>query len=121
MNKLLSNLDITIAQHEILFTLNLNEGITHKELSKKLFVVKSNISNLIKKLEHRGLVCVTPCLKDQRVKRLGITKEGEQLLKKSTEVRRIVVKTMMQDVSSEDLEATNRLMLSALSSLDKLA
>ena len=120
MNKLLSGLDITIAQHEILLALDRNKGVTHKELSEKLLVVKSNVSNLVKKLEQRGLVQVTPCLVDQRVKRLSVTNQGQALVKESTAVQKLVVTTMMDEVSAHDLEATNRVMLRALESLDSI-
>jgi len=121
LNKLLSDLDITIAQHEILLSLHRNSGMTQKELSQKLLVVKSNVSNLIKKLEQRRLVKITPCDKDHRVKRLSLTKGGVQIVKTSSEIQKKVVTTMMGDISPNDISITRRAMISTLNSLDKIA
>ena len=121
MNKLLSDLDITIAQHEILLSLHHNDAMTHKELSERLLVVKSNVSNLIKKLEQRNLVKITPCIVDHRVKRLSLTRNGSLVVKKSSEIQKAVVTTMMQGLSSSDISVTNRVMMSALNSLDEIA
>lgn len=121
MNRLLLDLGISIAQHEILLTLSRHEPITHKELAEKLLVVKSNVSNLIKKLEHQSLVSVTSWPADKRVKHIRLTEAGKQLVKKSSAVQETVVTAMMHGVSSDDLLATNRVMFTAMSSLDQIA
>ena len=121
MNKLLSPLDITIAQHEVLLNVYRNEGITHKELTNKLFVVKSNVSNLIKRLEQRNLVSIAKSNKDQRSKQLRLTPNGQELVAKSIAIQKKVVVAMMKDISADDLIATDRVMANASESLDKLA
>lgn len=120
MNSLLADLDITIAQHEILLTLGRNGLTTSKELSEKLLVVKSNVSNLIKKLDQRGLITITQCTNDRRSKYLELTSQGKELVRQSTNVQKKVVTTMMQGVDPADLQATNRVISNALRSLDTL-
>lgn len=120
LNRLLAKMDLSIAQHEILLTLLRNKQMTHKDLSEQLLVVKSNISNLVKKLVQRELVEVVPNSKDLRVKVLRITDSGKSLVKKSAAVQKRVVSAMIGETSKDDLAATNRVMLSALLSLKKL-
>lgn len=121
LNRLLAEMDVSIAQHEILLTLLRNQQMTHKDLSEQLLVVKSNISNLVKKLVLSELVEVVPSPTDLRVKYLRITNAGRALVKKSSAIQKKVVSAMVEEASKEDLAATNRVMLSALLSLKKLS
>ena len=93
--------------------------MTHKELSEKLLVVKSNISNLVKKLAQRDLVEITQSTTDQRVKYLSLTNKGRALVKKSTAFQKRVVSAMVANSSEEELETTNNVMLAAIASLDQ--
>ena len=120
LNRLLAEMNVSIAQHEILLTLFHNKEMTHKDLSEQLLVVKSNISNLVKKLEQRDLVEVVPSPTDLRVKYLRITDCGRKLVKKTSAIQKKVVGGMVAGASKSDLAATNRVMLSALQALDKI-
>ncbi len=120
MNSLLSKLDITIAQHELLQTIYRKQGATQKEVSEQLLVVKSNVSNHIKNLQQRGLVKTSHCKTDLRNKNLILTAKGERLVKRSAEIQRKIITTMMKDMKQSDILATNRLMLTAMESLDEI-
>lgn len=120
MNALLSEYEITIAQHELLLKLHQYKGIKQNELAAKLFVVKSNVSNHVKRIEKRGLVKTIQCEKDQRAKILVLTKLGEELIERSSEIQQKVVSKMFENVELSDIEATNRLMISTIQSLDDL-
>ena len=56
LNLLLGELDLSLAQHEILVTIRRSSGLTQRELSEQLLVVKSNATALLQKLESRGLI-----------------------------------------------------------------
>ena len=83
LNLMLDKVDLSLAQHEILVNIRNNSGLTQKQLSDQLLVVKSNITALIQKLEARGLVRRTPDPDDTRKKCLALTTKGEALVQQS--------------------------------------
>ena len=104
LNLLLGELDLSLAQHEILVTIRRDSGLTQRELSEQLLVVKSNATALLKKLEARGLVRRTPDPDDSRIKRLSLTRKGNGLVERSFAVQTKVVKAMVSVVTDAELE-----------------
>ena len=120
LNQLLARLDLTLAQHEILMTIRQYSGLTQKQLSEKLVVVKSNVSALLKKLEARGLVRRSPDAEDSRNKRLRLTEEGETLLRESFALQNQVVDAMVSALSDEDLRRTAEMMSRVNDATDRM-
>ena len=56
LNQLLGELDLSLAQHEILVTIRRHPNLTQRELAHRLHVIKSNATALLNKLEARGLI-----------------------------------------------------------------
>ena len=106
LNLLLGELDLSLAQHEILVTIGRQSGLTQRELSEQLLVVKSNATALLKKLEARGLVNRSTDPDDSRIKRLTLTRSGEALVEKSFAVQARVVEAMVSVMTDEELEMT---------------
>lgn len=119
LNTLLAGVDLSLAQHEVLMTIRRNPGLTQKEISEKLLVVKSNVSALIKKLEARGLVRRTPDADDSRNNRLSLTAGGERLVRRSFELQNRVVAAMTSELSDEELVQTGRVMRRVGEALDR--
>mgnify|MGYP001811609976 CR=1 FL=1 len=120
LNSLLSGLDLSLAQHEILLNIRRDSGLTQTELSRKLLVVKSNISALLKKLEARGLVRRTPDPQDSRNNQLTLTKSGEALVEKSFALQNRVVNAMASVMSDADLEHMAAVMHRVSDAIDAL-
>ena len=106
LNQSLAELDLSLAQHEILMSICQNSGITQKALAENLMVVKSNVSALIKKLESRGLVHREADAADSRHKRLSLTDAGQELVEKSFARQNRIIDTMTSVMSDEDLVNT---------------
>lgn len=106
LNQSLAELDLSLAQHEILMSICQNSGITQKALAENLMVVKSNVSALIKKLESRGLVHREADTADSRHKRLSLTDAGQELVEKSFARQNRIIDTMTSVMSDEDLVNT---------------
>ena len=68
--------DLSTAQFDVLATVGSHEGMTQQELAKRLLVTQGNITQLIDKLERRGLLCRCPA---GRINRLVLTGAGHQL------------------------------------------
>ncbi len=103
LNHALAEVDLSLAQHEILVAIWQKTGLTQKELSEKLLVIKSNVSALIKKLEARGLVLRAPDPNDTRNKRLSLTPAGVALVRKSFALQNRIVDAMASVMTDEEL------------------
>ena len=120
LNLLLGELDLSLAQHEILVTVYRQSGLTQRELSEQLLVVKSNATALLKKLEARGLVQRKVDPEDSRIKRLSLTRSGEALVKKSFSVQTDVIKAMASVMTDDELERTGDIMGRVGDAIDNL-
>jgi DNA-binding MarR family transcriptional regulator len=103
LNLMLGEVDLSLAQHEILLNIRRDSGLTQKELSDQLLVVKSNVTALIKKLEARGLVLRKSDPDDSRIKRLSLTRAGDKLVQQSFALQNQVVKAMVSVMSDAEL------------------
>ncbi|MEM9056095.1 MAG: MarR family transcriptional regulator [Pseudomonadota bacterium] len=121
LNQLLGTLDLSLAQHEILLTIQRCEGLTQSELAARLHVIKSNASALINRLEARGLVRRTADRADARIRRLSLTDAGQALVRRSFAVQARVVEAMVSVMSDDELERMATLMDRISASLDALA
>lgn len=120
MNSMLADLEVTIAQHELLLRIYQSKRITQKQLAAKLLVVKSNVANHVKRLEQRGFIKTIECVKDRRSRLLVLTSKGEKLVVRSIVIQETVVSKMLENVSASDIRATNRVMEKVIEALDKL-
>jgi DNA-binding MarR family transcriptional regulator len=69
---------LTIAQFDVMATLQWAEGITQQELAQKLLVTKGNVCGLIDRLEQSGWVERRADSSDARARRLFLTTEGHR-------------------------------------------
>jgi DNA-binding MarR family transcriptional regulator len=110
LNLLLGELDLSLAQHEILLTIRQHSGLTQRELGERLHVVKSNATALLKKLEARGLVRRKADPQDSRIKRLTLTRAGESLVQRSFAAQARVIKAMAAVMTDDELANMRDLM-----------
>jgi DNA-binding MarR family transcriptional regulator len=68
--------DLSMAQFDVLAQVGKHDGLTQQELADHLLVTKGNISQLIEKMEQRGLV--RRCAQG-RTMRLSLTEKGHAL------------------------------------------
>jgi DNA-binding MarR family transcriptional regulator len=68
--------DLSVAQFDVLARLGAEEGITQQQLADKLLVTKGNVSQLLGKLERRGLLRREP---SGRAYRLYLTPTGRAI------------------------------------------
>ncbi len=72
----LSTWDLSNAQFDVLSQVGAAEGISQLDLARRLFVTQGNITQLLDKMEARGLIRRMP---EGRTKRLYLTPTGRQL------------------------------------------
>ena len=120
LNAMLAKVDLSLAQHEILVNIHRDSGLTQKALAEKLLVVKINISDLLKKLEDRGLVRRAPDPEDSRNNQLRLTRRGEALVQESFALQNQVIKAMVSVMSDEELEQMRDVMERAGKAIEQL-
>lgn len=76
---------ISPAQQHILFLLSVNPSLTPTQISELGCWHISTVTRLLKPLEFKGLVYVSPDTEQRKYKKVSITKEGEQLFQKLVE------------------------------------
>ena len=69
--------NLSLAQFDLLTALRVSEGATQFDLAKQLLVTQGNITQLLEKLEQRGLLTRH---QEGRTKCLMLTEQGRQLL-----------------------------------------
>jgi DNA-binding MarR family transcriptional regulator len=74
--ELLRGWDLSVAQFDVLAQVGAREGLTQQELADHLLVTKGNISQLLARMERRGLVRRT---QEGRALTLSLTAEGRRL------------------------------------------
>jgi DNA-binding MarR family transcriptional regulator len=68
--------DLSVAQFDVLAQVGAHERIAQQELAQRLLVTQGAITQLLDKLERRGLIERCP---DGRLKRLALTEAGRRL------------------------------------------
>lgn len=120
LNQLLGELDLSLAQHEILVTVCRHPNLTQQELADRLHVIKSNATALLKKLEARGLLTRTSDAADSRINRLALTRSGRALVKRSFAVQARVIEAMASVMTDRELAMTADVMTRVAKAIDEL-
>jgi DNA-binding MarR family transcriptional regulator len=120
LNQLLGELELSLAQHEILVTIRRNPDLKQRELADRLHVIKSNATALLQKLETRGLVIRTSDPDDSRINRLNLTRSGDALVEKSFAVQSRVIDAMASVMTDDELERTADVMKRIDTAIDDL-
>lgn len=78
-NKRFEDYEIGSGQHDFLYVICNNEGISQKELSDRLHVGKGTTAKAVKNLEKSGYIRRERGLEDKRFYRLYLTDKGKEL------------------------------------------
>lgn len=95
--------NITIPQFQALQILIHNESLTIGELSQKMALACSTITDLIDRMEKTELVIRRKSEKDKRVVIVEVLPKGHDILEKVLKKRRAYLKGKMSDFSIENM------------------
>ncbi len=96
------NINLTIEQARVLFTLFVGDGKPQQEISDLLFQEKSSTSRLIDSLERKGYVQRRHSEHDERQKLVFLTPQGALLQDPCTQVAREVQEHLKEHFSPEE-------------------
>ena len=112
--ELLRRWDLSVAQFDVLAQVGAREGLTQQELADHLLVTKGNISQLLARMERRGLVLRT---QDGRALTLSLTAEGRSLRDAVVPAQEALIAARLAPLDLAELRAVS----SALRALDRLS
>lgn len=109
--QLLRNINIHPGQCGLLLALKHNNGLPQKKLAEKLGVKPPSITVMLKKMEAEGYIIKKQDEKDQRITRIFITPEGEEIADQTKEMLDILGKEAFAGIKEEELMLLRRLLL----------
>lgn len=108
----LSTYGLSVGQFDVLAQVGAHEGITQKELAEKLLVTKSNVCQILGRMEERGLVSRR---QEGRAKHLFLTEEGRRMFGQVVPSQEELIDCLLSSVPSEDHDLLSK----TLSRLDR--
>ena len=106
INSKLIDLNIRSGQHDFLYVISKNEGISQKELSEFLYVGKSTTAKAVKNLIENNYVKKVQDENDKRIYRLSLTEEGKKVMPKIDATFLELVAIFSKDLSKKEEEQT---------------
>lgn len=84
------------------------------DLAKELEVTKPSATNMVKRLERKGLVLRVSCTEDARSKRVMLTEKARAPLESESEIYTIIAHKLKLHLSEQEFDALNTLLTKAL-------
>jgi DNA-binding MarR family transcriptional regulator len=112
LSQRLGELNVPLAEHEILMNLLRHPGATQQQIADGCFVAKSGVSMLLAKMDHHELVRRDPDEKDARIKRAYLTSKGQKLAAKTLKVQQEIVELMAGPLSDDEIAKLTAIMTS---------
>jgi DNA-binding MarR family transcriptional regulator len=107
----LRELNLTPTQYSLLIHLGvkIEEGLTISDLAQRLFCTRGNATRLVQRLSQQGLVAVGGDENDQRLVRVALTPEGEQLVEAARQAHTASITRRLGSLPRADQESLLRL------------
>jgi DNA-binding MarR family transcriptional regulator len=99
---LLNKIDLYPGQHKLLFFLKENDGLSQKDLSKKLNITPATVNVMVRRMEKQNILERRKDQNDQRIIRVFLTKKGYDLISKSQEAIKTIENEMFEGFSLEE-------------------
>lgn len=106
--EILNDVEITPPQFEALQHLIFQENMTIGELSSKMFLACSTVTDLLDRMERNDLVKRVKDENDRRIVRIVVLDKGHELLEKVMENRRSYIQDILNGFDEEIVDAIDR-------------
>lgn len=110
MFKLMSEKEAYPGQAGCLLIVGNHDGITQRDLARKLHVASSTVTVMLQKMEGVGLITRTTDIDDQRLTRIYITDAGRRLQEEMNDVLAQFINTTFGKMPADDRENLHRLL-----------
>jgi len=99
--EILGEFDITPPQFDALYTLFKNKNLTIGELSSKMYLACSTVTDLLDRMERNELVVRVKDEKDRRVVRIRVLEKGQNMIEGVLANRRKYISETLEGLSDE--------------------
>lgn len=113
------DLNLTKGQYLYVVRIYENPGMIQEELSDMIKVDKTTISHALKKLENNGFIEKKSDEKNRKIKRLYITKKGEEVYKTIINENNYSNDIALQGLSEEEGEILSKLLTKVRKNVEK--
>ncbi len=103
--EILNDVDITPPQFEALQYLIHEQNLTIGELSSKMYLACSTVTDLLDRMERNELVKRVKDENDRRIVRIAVLEKGHDLLQSVMETRRHYVSDIMSELNEDTINA----------------
>ena len=77
-----TDVDLTVPQADVIFTLGNSGGMTCKEIGDKTLITKGTLTGILDRLEAKKLIRRVPLPEDRRSTRVQLTRAGERVFER---------------------------------------
>ncbi len=102
--------DLTMVQFEALILIKHNPDIQMKDLAEYFSITMPSATSLIDKLIEMKYANRKNDIKDRRIVKINLTKQGEKLLHEAMKQREIKINTLLASLSRKDKEELLRIL-----------
>lgn len=114
-----NRLGLTPSQWKTILALNLNNGLTQKDLAERLFMDGSTLVPIIDKMERNGLVQRRSDPNDRRNNRIFLTKKSESVADFIIDIIENIKKIALKGVSQDEIKSTRIILNKITENSDK--
>ena len=99
--RFLRQFDLSTAQFDVIAQVGAHEGLTQQELAEALLVTKGNVTQLLDRLEERGLI-ERRAVPGRRGKAIHLTDAGRELNRQAVPAQEAMIASLFDALDIED-------------------
>jgi MarR family 2-MHQ and catechol resistance regulon transcriptional repressor len=98
-----SDVDLTVPQADVIFTLGNTRGLTCKQIGEKTLITKGTLTGILDRLEAKRLIRRVRLAEDRRSTRIQLTRAGERVFAREFPRQIAHLKKRFQHLSQTEL------------------
>ena len=102
------DVDLTVPQADVLFTLGNTQGLTCKQIGEKTLITKGTLTGILDRLEAKGLIQRVPLSDDRRSTRILLTRAGVRMFEREFPRQIAYLKKRLQRLTRRELREIQR-------------
>lgn len=105
-----AQVDLTVPQADVIFTLGNTKGLCFKDIGEKTLITKGTLTGVIERLENKGLVRKTHAPEDRRHVIVTLTNKGRKVFEKEFPRQVAYLKRKFDVLNKEELREAEQLL-----------
>jgi DNA-binding MarR family transcriptional regulator len=105
-----TEVDLTVPQADVIFTLGNTDGLCFKDIGEKTLITKGTLTGVIERLENKGMVKKTHSPEDRRHVIVTLTSRGRKVFEKEFPRQIAFLKQKFDLLSKKELKEAERVL-----------